>query len=380
MRVFIIGSDQTLVGKPGIGDAPLRHAEYGKDVNHIDILIYTNRRDKKRLFPISSNVLGWPSNSFSKLTFFFDAFKIFQKVNKERSIDLIVAQDPFIFGFTGFWLKKKSRAKLIINFHGDFWENKFWLKERFLNRLFLPLSYFVVSKADAVRCVSQAIKSKLIKRGVSERKIEVVPTAVDLNKFRLFDHEKVAQIKSEFQGKKLIVFAGRFHPIKNIPFLIKAFSIVRKELPDSGLLLIGDGSEKQNIISLVDQLGLKDSVFFTGELHHKDLINYYFASQILVLPSFSEGLPKVLTEGGLCGLPLIAPDAEWSKEVIKEGQNGYLVSIDDEKVLAERLVYLLKNETLRGEMSKKSKALAEERVSQGVKKLTEFWHRVINEK
>jgi len=379
MNIFIIGSDKTLVGQKGIGDAPFRHAKYGEYVNHIDILIYTNNREGRKNFPISSNVLGLPSNSLAKPFLFFDALKIFRQVNRNRHIDLIIVQDPFFFGLVGYWLKKRSGAKLIVNFHGDFWGNKFWLKERFLNRLFLPLSYFVVSKADAIRCVSQAIKSKLIKRGVSDRKIEVIPTSIDLDKFKFKDFEKVEQIKAKFLNKKLIVFVGRFHPIKNIPFLIKGFSIVKKELPDTELLLIGDGSEKQKIMSLVNQLGLKDSVFFAGELPHKDIIDYYYASHVLVLPSFSEGLPKVLTEGGLCGLPLIAPEAPWSGEIIKDGENGYLVPIDDAEALADRLVYLLKNDILRDEMSEKSRILAEKRVSRGVEKLTEFWQKVVNE-
>ncbi|TSC61342.1 MAG: group 1 glycosyl transferase [Parcubacteria group bacterium Gr01-1014_107] len=378
MNVFIIGSDKTLVGAVGVGDAPARHAEYGRHVDHIDILVYTKKGEGLRTFPISSNVRGLPSNSFSKPLFFFDAFKIFQEVNKEHPVDLVVSQDPFFFGLTGYWLKRKYKVKLIVNFHGDFWGNKFWLRERLLNRLFLLLSFFVMPHCDAVRVVSSSIKKKLVERGVAEEKIEVISTAINPKNFEKASSQEVSQIREHYHGKKLVLFVGRLHQVKNLPFLIESFALVKRQLESSCLLVVGDGPEIEKLGLLAKRLNLEKDIFFLGPLEHKKIVNFYHAACLLVLPSLSEGLPKVLIEGGLCGLPLLATEADWSKEIIKEGLNGYLVPLGDQKTFSLRMISLLENDSLRERMGESSLSFARSYLSSREGKLVEFWKKVVS--
>ncbi|MBN1778960.1 MAG: hypothetical protein JW816_01950, partial [Candidatus Buchananbacteria bacterium] len=129
MHIVNIGTDKTLVGGPKLGDALARHASYGRFVDQLDVIVYTNKNEGLKKFVISDNVIGHPTNSLAKIFFIFDAVKIFQKINQEKKVDVAVCQDPFVMGLAGVLLKFKYKIKLQVNFHGDFWQNKNWLKE-----------------------------------------------------------------------------------------------------------------------------------------------------------------------------------------------------------------------------------------------------------
>ncbi len=375
----MISSDRTLVGGAALGDAVLRHAAYGNYAESIDILVYTKRGSGLGEYQIASNVRAHPSNSRSKLLFFFDALRMFKNIQKERRIDLIVAQDPFIFGLIGLWLKKKYGVKLEINFHGDFWENESWLRERFINRFLLWLSYFTAPRADILRAVSVVIRDKLLRRGITKSKIAVIPTPVNEAQLEIFDSVKVAEIKNRYAGKKLILFAGRLHCVKNLPFLLEAFALVRKSYSDVVLIVAGDGPERLNLEQKIKEPGLYDMVFLLGLLDHKDLINYYHAVDLLVLPSLSEGMPKVLVEGGFCGLPVIATNFPSAAQVIKDGENGFIVPMNDKEKLAERILFLLKNDDARRKMGEANRAFMKENFSKGPERLGELWRAIVFE-
>ncbi len=378
MNIVNIGIEKTLVGGQGANNAIERHKYYGKFVDHLDIIAYANRKEGLSKFKISNNVCGYPSNSRGKAFFFFDCLKIFKKINKQHKVDLIICQDGFVPGLTGLWLKKKYGAKLEINFHGDFWENPYWLKERWLNYIFLLISKFTVPRADAIRVVSQLIKRKLLKAGIKEKKIRIISTPVNLDKFKIFNQEIVDDIRNEHGNKKNILFVGRLVKVKNLGLLISSFSLVKEKYKNVNLLVLGQGPEKGEVKKLIKKLKLTDSIFLLGTMNHKQLSNYYRAVDILVLTSFSEGMPNVLIEGGFCGLPLISTRVSGAEEIIKDGYNGFLFPVGDKNILVEKLLILLKDEPLRQKMGIRSKEVIKNNFGDTTPKLIKFWQDIIN--
>jgi len=125
MRVLMISTDRTLLSTDS-GDAFERHQGYTKNINQLDIIVFSKRGFNKK----SKDLLTvYPTNSTTKLNYIFDAFQKAKNIYFPDKFDLIVCQDPFLTGLTGWFLKKRFNVPLLIHFHGDFWQNKYWLRK-----------------------------------------------------------------------------------------------------------------------------------------------------------------------------------------------------------------------------------------------------------
>lgn len=374
MKILMVSLDKTLLGANGGGDAQERHRRYGEFVEKLDIVVFSRSGFQKN--PISEKVTVFPTNSFSRFNYIFDVYKIGKKLFSQNNYDLIDVQDPFFTGLVGYWLKKKFKKPLEIHFHGDFWGNAFQ-SEAGLFQLFL--SKFIARKADGIRVVSSGIKEKLVNRGIPSEKIAVIPTPVDVEKFKAFEPEKVKQIKDTYFNKKIILYAGRLVKVKNLPLLLKAVARIRNSKHDIVLLIIGDGGERAKLRRMVGRLEIDDAVVFITSAPHKDLINYYHAADIFVLPSWSESLGKVLIEAGAAGCPVVSTETTGARDIVVDGRTGYLVPINDENAMVEKILKVLRqDESERQEMAKNAQRILEEKFSQekSIEKIVAFWKKM----
>ena len=375
MRVLMIGLDKTWFGVNYSGDVSERHKKYTHYVDSIDIVVFTKKGFFKRKINEKLNV--YPTNSKNRLFYVWDGYKtIIQNLKrKAQDFDLIITQDPFLTGLTGWLLKRKFKIPLLVHFHGDFWENKYWIKEKWYNFILLLLSKFIVKRADGIRVASSGIKRKLIKAGISKNKIRVIPTPVDLQKFEKCNPKKVNQIRKKYGNKKIVLFVGRLSKEKNLSMLLKAaFDVIRKDR-DVMFLIIGKGKEKEKLLHLTSNLKLQTYVKFLGCVKHEELVNYYHACEFIVLPSFSESFGKVLLEAGASGKPAVATSTTGAKEIIIDGQTGFLVPINDEKNLGKCIVKLLQEENLVHQMGQAAKEhiLSKFNPEKTIQKMIRFW-------
>ena len=376
MNVLMISLDRALIGGESLGDALRRHKNYGSFVDHLDIIVPSVRKDNLSIFKISENTYGHPSNSLFKIFFIFDALTLALKINKKRKIDLVVCQEPFITGFTGLIIKKIINAKLLVHFHGDFWGNKKWLKENFLNYIFYLVSRFVVPRADAIRVVSMGIKEKIIRTGINQNKIYLIPTPVDLKKFENFNQDKVNKIKERFKNKKIILYVGRLAKEKNLKMLVNSFALVQKSFSDCILLLVGDGTEKENLKKEISKLNLEEKIILEGSIKNDELSNYYQASDIFVLSSDSESFGKVLVEAGVSGLPAVVTKTTGAKEIIKDNETGLLVKIGNKDDFAQKILYLLQNPDICVKMGKQAKLRINNNFGDTTKEIIKLWKKI----
>jgi glycosyltransferase involved in cell wall biosynthesis len=153
------------------------------------------------------------------------------------------------------------------------------------------------------------------------------------------------------KGLIIGIVAG-LRAVKNHASLIKAMKIVKKEVPDSKLVVIGDGPEKEKLIRLVDSLGLEKDVLFLG--NRKDIVELYNSMDVGVLCSFSECLSISLLEGMSCGVPFVATRVGGNPELIGDDA-GVLVPVGNVEILAEEIIRLLKDKKLRDSIGKKAR-------------------------
>ena len=372
MRILMISIDRTLLGADYSGDILERHEKYANKAGKLDIIVFTKKGFKKIEF--SENLKVYPTNSTTKLNYIFDTFEIAKNIYWPDKYDLIVCQDPFLTGLTGWIIKKRFKVPLLIHFHGDFWDNKYWLFEKgrwWFNWFFLILSKFLVDGADGIRVVSSGIKDKLIKAGVSKDRIRVISTPVNIEKFEKYDSEKVNELRLENKNYKTIINVGRKDPSKDYKTLYKAIELVYQDYKKLVFWQIGSKSYLQGKIKADENLILNS----LDKIKQEDLIDYYNASDIYVSSSCSESFGKVLIEAMACGLPVVATSTTGSKEIIEDGINGFLVPIGDSEALSRKILYLLNNQDKAKEISEAGKEMVKEKFNQEKinGKIVKFW-------
>lgn len=373
MRVLMISLDRTLLGADYSGDVLERHQEYAEKAGSLDIIIMSKKGFKRK--KISSQLTVYPTNSTTKLNYIFDAYNLAKNIYWPDKFDLIVTQDPFLTALAGWLIKKRFKIPLLMHFHGDFWQNKYWLLEKgrwWFNWFFFILSKFLVDGADGLRVVSSGIKDKLIAGGIDKKKIRVIPTPVDLSKFIYCDLEKVRNFRKKHHlGRKVIINVGRKDPSKDYQALYKAISLAYDDYKKLAFWQIGNKDYLREKIKADENLTLTS----TGKIDQKELTNYYHASDIYVSSSKHESFGKVLIEAMAAGLPVVATATTGSKEVIKDGQNGFLVPIGDSQALARKILYLLNNLDKAKEMGETGRRMVKEKFDQQkiIKKIIRFW-------
>jgi glycosyltransferase involved in cell wall biosynthesis len=174
----------------------------------------------------------------------------------------------------------------------------------------------------------------------------------------------------------ILLGVGRLSEQKGFRYLVEALPFVLKEVPETRLLLIGEGPEREQLVRLVKDLGLEGSVEFRGALPHRLLADCYRASDIVLLPSIrtergeEEGLGLVLAEAMASGVPVIGTRTGGIPSIIEDGITGLLVPERNPKALAEGVLRLLSDATLRerviqGGMARVRERFDWERIAQG---------------
>ena len=202
-------------------------------------------------------------------------------------------------------------------------------------------------------------------------KISVIPCGVDTELFRPLNYSQ-SKVHLGLPDKKFILFVGRIDPVKGIDTLLKAMNIVRTKLGSMyapHLLVIGgdenssdrmEASEMRKLKRLTAVLGLKNAVTFLGAQKQDTLPFFYSVAEMCVLPSRYESFGMVALEAMSCGTPVIASKVGGLISVIQDRSTGFLVPEDNEIVLAEKMLSLMKDPTLKDTMGNRTRAKAQE--------------------
>lgn len=213
-------------------------------------------------------------------------------------------------------------------------------------------------KADKIIVVTSKLKQILIREyNVSENKIEVLENGANVDLFRPMERNRVISKLRISEQFRYVCFVGNFATWQGLEYLIKSVPHVLKECPDARFLLVGDGDLKERLESMVKDIGVSDKVIFTGMVPYQNVPCYINASDVCVAPFISQrneriGLsPLKLCEYLACEKPVIASRIS-GLEILEKHQMGLLVPPEDEVALAQAIVRMLKDYSLREEMGK----------------------------
>lgn len=197
---------------------------------------------------------------------------------------------------------------------------------------------------------SHATKRALLKNApwLDERRISVIHNGIATAAFTSSARRNIRADHHIPEHAPLLGFVGQLDERKGLGVLLSAFKIILQKMPETRLLLVGEGPLREMIESEVREYGWQDNVVLTGFVN--DVAAIMHAIDVLLLPSYWEGFGIVIIEAMACGRSVITTNISSMPEIVNDGKTGYLIPPGDERALAERALALLRDAALRKRM------------------------------
>ncbi|MCL2348325.1 MAG: glycosyltransferase [Planctomycetaceae bacterium] len=195
-------------------------------------------------------------------------------------------------------------------------------------------------------CVSKAVAGFTVEHGrIPREKIVIIPNGIDTTGDPPVKPVDWTQNGCSPDTRKILV-VGRLHPQKGIDWLLQTTPLWLENFPNRELLIIGEGPERQHLISKIEQFSFRERIHFLG--YRRDVPDLLAASNLLVLPSRWEGMPNILMQAMAAGLPVVATKVEGIDELLlqhedKEAASAQTCDFGDSERLAGRINAILEN-------------------------------------
>ncbi len=267
---------------------------------------------------------------------------------------------PLVYSFYG--CKIKNNCRLIYTEHAKSEvENIPWKWRK--------AGGYLLSHSDAAVGVTKEVSETIRDRfKLHPSKVFTIKNGVDLDAYSCCNNKEMLRKELGIVGdEKVIGIVANLKRIKNHIFLLKAFDELIKSYKKVKLLLIGQGfkndpeNAEEELRNFVNEKGLNKKVLFLG--YRSDISELLSIMDIFCLTSFKEGLPLSLIEAMAAGLPIVGTDVEGIRDVIMPDKNGFLIRLNDIKVLKNTLHTLLINKPLRLRYGNESRILAADNYS-----------------
>lgn len=257
---------------------------------------------------------------------------------KEGDFDLVHAHHPFWLGNKGRKMAEKFNLPLAFTYHtrlekySHYVPNILFMRKFFKNRLSHFLIKNFANKTDAVFAPTESTKEYLRNVGVS-RFIKVMPTGID---FDYYDRqqEEIESLRDELIGEAdhLLISVSRLSQEKNLYFLLDGIKKLKEKSElNFRLVIIGSGSEKENIEDFIHKNQLEDEIKLIGAVDFREMAKYYLAADLFVFASTTETQGMVLLEAMAGYNPVVAVKSSGIDDVIENGYNGYKTEEDSDK-------------------------------------------------
>ncbi len=299
-------------------------------------------------------------------------------------LDIVHAHSALALGMLAKQIARKQKIPLIYEQHTDY---PTWLKDNLRDKLILPrivegwVSRYA-NQADAIIAPSPKIKLSLEKWKV-KRPIYFLPNCIDLDLFHK-DRSKRDELRKKYDislDARVLIFVGRLSREKNLIFLLQAAAEVVKKEPNTVLMLVGEGYQKEKLQKTAEELGIGKNIRLTGFIPHDQVSLFYNASDLFVMSSLSEVMPVVVMEALATGLPCVVLDDLAFHDTVFEGENGFVVKENEPARFADKVLELLQNKGLYEKFSKKAEEVAQGfGIEEQTKKLLEIYKTVAEEK
>ena len=346
------------------------------DKNKYDILVAAGEGDGqlfRKLDPVPVKTINLKHMKRAPLPWqaIFSVLEVFNLLKKEKPNTLFLCSTTAgLIGSTATLLYRFQvsgfKFQVIYRIGGwafrdprPFFTNKliFWAE-----KITCPLKDKIIVNSEIDR--ETAIKNKIcpfekivkIYNGIDVEKLEFLPRHDAIKKLSQFGNLTIEQ----FNNSTIVGTVANFYKTKGLKYLIEAAHIlnVKHKIQDTRYIIIGEGNQRPQLESLIKKYELENKVFLLGQI--PEAFKYLKALDIFVLPSLKEGFPWIILEAMASQVPIISTNVGAISEIIESEKEGILVESKNPKILAEKILELIKNP----EKSQRLKSRAKERIKE----------------
>jgi len=227
----------------------------------------------------------------------------------------VVALVPHLFGATVFRETNPLLAAYV------------WGAERLIPSVYRHVDFEVISPST---------RDDLVRRGLSPDRVRTVYCGNDAGRFRLAD-------PPPRDDPPLLISWSRLRRYKSVDVAIRAFALLREQLPGARLLIVGRGPDRHRLQRLVRRLGLQEQVAFPGHLSPDELALVLHRASLFLNPSPKEGWGLTVIEAASCGVPTVAADSPGLRDSVRDGSTGLLTPYGDPQSMAANALTLLRD-------------------------------------
>lgn len=287
-------------------------------------------REKPEWMKLIDNTNYVCLNAKSKKDFPLAVLKL-AKILRSEKIDILQTH-LYEASFVGMLAAKLARTplKILTRHHLD-------QAHLIGNKVPIAIDRWEAQTADKVVTLSNAVREFLMSDGIDAEKIEVIYQGFDFESFSADENDR-KRIRKEFgltEGDFVIGTIGNFFPTKGHRFLVSAAKELLNKIPNLKLFFVGESGDMKTLKKQIAELGLTDKVIFAG--FRKDVNACMKAVDTVVHPSLSEAFCQVLIETMSVGTPLISTDVGGAKEVITDGESGWLIPAENVEAIVKAI-------------------------------------------
>ena len=264
------------------------------------------------------------------------------KIIKKENIDIVCFQDPVSSFFSILFLKvRRAEVKIIVETHGDFIETLSLEKNLVLPRLYKKLFYIMakysIGKSNIIRAVSSSTEQQVLDID-SSKSVVRFPAWIDFKDFQNIEPKPLS--KDKFN----ILFIGSVTDRKKPHMIIEAIQRINDK--SYHLSIVGPAPNEKyfkELKDLIDKSDLQNQVSLIGPVDRESVKDYYSTSNLMILPSISEGLARVIFESQVAMCPVLVTDAPGMSDIVIDGQTGYVFESNNLDSLCLKIEYIKDN-------------------------------------
>ena len=264
------------------------------------------------------------------------------KIIKKENIDIVCFQDPVSSFFSILFLKvRRAKVKIVVETHGDFIETLSLEKNLVLPRLYKKLFYIMakysIGKSNIIRAVSSSTEQQVLDID-SSKSVVRFPAWIDFKDFQNIEPKPFS--KDKFN----ILFIGSVTDRKKPHMIIEAIQRINDK--SYNLSIVGPAPNEKyfkELKDLIDKSDLQNQVSLIGPVDRESVKDYYSTSNLMILPSISEGLARVIFESQVAMCPVLVTDAPGMSDIVIDGQTGYVFESNNLDSLSLKIEYIKNN-------------------------------------
>ena len=264
------------------------------------------------------------------------------KIIKKENIDIVCFQDPVSSFFSILFLKvRRAEVKIVVETHGDFIETLSLEKNLVLPRLYKKLFYIMakysIGKSNIIRAVSSSTEQQVLDID-SSKSVVRFPAWIDFKDFQNIEPKPLS--KDKFN----ILFIGSVTDRKKPHMIIEAIQRINDK--SYNLSIVGPAPNEKyfkELKDLIDKSDLQNQVSLIGPVDRESVKDYYSTSNLMILPSISEGLARVIFESQVAMCPVLVTDAPGMSDIVIDSQTGYVFESNNLDSLSLKIEYIKNN-------------------------------------